>query len=71
MGLNYYSKMKDAPLSDLLRQAITKTENKLMVFSEFILKDCLDTVKYTGAYIIFDQGGPIEHGTNVPVPVAQ
>ena len=25
----------------------------------------------TGAYIIFYQGGPIDHGTNITVPVAQ
>ena len=25
----------------------------------------------TGAYIIFYQGGPIEHGTHVPVPVSK
>ena len=30
LGLNYYANMKDAPLSDLLRQASINTENKLM-----------------------------------------
>ena len=30
-----------------------------------------DTGRSTGAYIIFYQGGPIEHGTNVPGPIAQ
>ena len=25
----------------------------------------------TGAYIIFYQGGPIDHGTHIPVPVSQ
>ena len=34
-------------------------------------KDCPDTGRSTGAYIIFYQGGPIDHGTHVPVPVAQ
>ena len=29
------------------------------------------TGRSTGAYIIFYQGGPIDHGTHVPVPVAQ
>ena len=32
LGLDYYSDMKDAPLSDLLRQASVDTENKLMAF---------------------------------------
>ena len=30
-----------------------------------------DTRISTGAYIIFYQGGPIDHGTHVPVPVAK
>ena len=30
-----------------------------------------DTGRSTGAYIIFYQGGPIDHGTHVPVRVSQ
>ena len=30
-----------------------------------------DTVRITGAYIIFYKGGKIYHGTHVPVPVDQ
>ena len=39
MGLKYYSDMKDAPLSDLLRQAIINTENRFMNFSDSSLHD--------------------------------
>ena len=42
-----------------------------MNFSDFIWQDCPDTGRITGEYIIFYQGGPIEHGTHVPGPVAQ
>ena len=42
-----------------------------MVFSDSSWQDCPDTGRSTGAYIIFYQGGPIDHGTHVPVPVAQ
>ena len=42
-----------------------------MDFSNSSWKDCPDTGRSTGAYIILYQGGPIEHGTNVTVPVAQ
>ena len=42
-----------------------------MAFSDSSWKDCPDTVRITGAYIIFYQGGPIDHGTHVPVPVAK
>ena len=42
-----------------------------MAFSDYIWKDCPDTGRSTGAYIIFNEGGKIDHGTHVPVPVAQ
>ena len=42
-----------------------------MDFSDSSWKDCPDTGRITGAYIIFYQGGPIDHGTHVPGPVAQ
>ena len=32
----YYSDMKDAPLSDLLRQASNKNDNQVMAFSDSI-----------------------------------
>ena len=42
-----------------------------MAFSDYSWQDCTDTGRSTGAYIIFYQGGPIDHGTYVPGPVAQ
>ena len=42
-----------------------------MDFSDYSWKDCPDTGIITGAYIMFYQGGPIEHDTHVPGPVAQ
>ena len=42
-----------------------------MNFSDYSWQDCPDTGRSTGAYIIFYQGGPIEHGTHVTGPVAQ
>ena len=62
--------MNDAPVTDLLRQASIKTENHLMAFYDSSRKDCPYTGKCTGAYIIFYQGGPIDHGTHVPGPVS-
>ena len=34
LGLKYYADLNDAPITDLLRQAIIKTENHLMAFSD-------------------------------------
>ena len=42
-----------------------------MDFSDSIWQDCPDTGISTGAYIIFYQGGPIDHVTHVPRPVDQ
>ena len=53
----YYADMNDAPVSDLLRQAIIKIENKLMSFSDYSWLNCPDTGRITGAYIIFYQCG--------------
>ena len=71
MGFNYYADMKYAPLSDLFRQAIINTENQLMAFSDSSWQDFPDTGISTGAYIIFYQGGPIDHVTHVPGSVSQ
>ena len=59
LGLKYYAGMEDAPLPDLLRQANIDTKNQLMEFSDSSWKDCQDTGRVTGAYIIFYQGGKI------------
>ena len=69
--MKYYTDKNDAPVTDLLRQASIKTENHLMDFSDSSWKDCPDTVRSTGAYIIFYQGGRADHTTHVPGPVAQ
>ena len=71
LGLNYYADLNDAPVTDLLRQANIKTKNHFMAFSDSSWQDCPDTGRSTVAYIIFYQGGPIDHGTHVPVPVSQ
>ena len=70
MGLKYSADIKDATLSDLLRQASIKTDNQLMVFSDSSWQDCPDTGINTGEYIIFYQYEPIDHGIHVPGPVA-
>ena len=69
--LKYYADLNDAPVTDLLRQDRIETKDHLMAFSDYSWKDYPDTGRSTGAYIIFYQGGPIDHGTHVPGPVAQ
>ena len=69
LGLKYYSKIDDAPLSDLFRNSRVNTNNQFMVFSDSIWQDYLDTGRSMGAYILFYRGGPIYHCTHVPGPV--
>ena len=71
LGLKYYADLNDAPVTDILRQANINTNNSLMAFSDSSWKDCPDTGRSTEAYIIYCQGGTIDHGTHVPGPVAQ
>ena len=61
LGLKYYADLNDAPVTDLLIQDIIKTKNHLIDFSGSCWQDCPDTGRSTGAYIIFYQGGPIDH----------
>ena len=63
--------MKYAPLFDLLRQDNINTENQLMFLPDYSWKDWPDTGRSRGIYIIFYQGGPIDHGTHVPQTVSQ
>ena len=70
LGLKYYSDMNYAHLSDLLIQASIKTENPLMDFFDSSWQDYPYTDRSTGSYIIFYQGGSIEHGTHVPEPIS-
>ena len=69
--LKYYANINYATVSDLLRQDSIKTENHFMDFSESVWQYFPDTGRSTGAYIIFYQGGPIDHGTYVPGPVSE
>ena len=71
LGLKYYDDMQDAPLSDLLIQASINTDNQLMALYDYSWKYCPDIGRSIGSYIIFYQGGPIDHETHVPGKVAQ
>ena len=70
-GLKYYADLNDALVTDLLRQDNSKTKNHLMAFSDSSWQDCPETGRIIGAYIIFYQVAPIDHGTHIPGPVAQ
>ena len=68
--MKYYSDINDVPVTDMLIQAIIKTDNHFMAIYDSSSQDFSDTGRSTVAYIIFYQGDPIEHVTHVPEPVA-
>ena len=61
--------MKDAPLSDMLRQAIIETEKILWPYLILVVK-IIQTLAEVQEHI-FNQGVPIDHDIPVLVPVAQ
>ena len=71
LGLKYYSDLDNAPISDPLRQASIKTENKLVDLYYSNFQYCPDTGRIAVACIIFYQCVPIDHDTHIPGPVAQ
>ena len=71
LGLEYYAKTEDTPLSELLIQYSIKSGNQVMVLQYSSWKYCPDTGIITGSYILFFQGGLISHFTHVPGPVAK
>ena len=48
LGLKYYAYMNDAPVTDLLIQAIIKNKNHLMDFSDYSWQYCPDNGRSTG-----------------------
>ena len=40
------------------------------MFSNSSWNDCIDTVRSTGGYIALSQGGAVDYGSHLPVPVA-
>ena len=71
LGLKHYADMKYEIFPVLFRLASINPESKLTGFSDYSCKDCTETGRSTGAYIIFDQGGRIDNVTHVPGPVAK
>ena len=69
--MRYYAKIEDTHLSNLLITSRIITDNQLVVLSGSIWQYCQDTGRSTGAYIVFDQCGPIDNCTHNPGLVSQ
>ena len=71
MVLKYYADMNEAPVFNPLIKSSINIENQFMAFSDSSWQYFPYTGSSTGAYIIIDQGGPIENGTHILEPFSQ
>ena len=70
-GLKFFSDFKCSSVYKLLiNNNIKTTEDSVIIFSDSSWNDCIDTGRSTGGYISFNQGGPADYGSHLPVPVA-
>ena len=69
-GLKFFSDLKKSHVYKLLNSNnIKTTEDSVIIFSDSSWNDCIDTGRSTGVYISFNQGGPADYGSHIPVPV--
>ncbi|MGH7954479.1 MAG: hypothetical protein ACREOZ_00810, partial [Gloeomargaritales cyanobacterium] len=69
-GLTFYGDVLQAPVTKLLRDHEIPSQRDLYSFSDSSWQDCPDSGRSTGSYIIFYQGGVVDHSSFVPDPVA-
>ena len=70
-GLKFYSKYEDSPIYKILKSNNIKTSSESVItFSDSSWNDCIDTGRSTGGYVTYIQGGTVDYGSHLPVPVA-
>ena len=70
-GIRYYHNDEDSPIYKLLqRNNIPASEDGLITFTDSSWQDCPDTGRSTSGRISTINGGAVDHGSRVPVPVA-
>ena len=70
-GIKFYSKYENFQIFLLLKEHnITSNNKSVITFCNSSWNDCVDTGRSTGGHITFIQGGSIDYGSHLPVPVA-
>ena len=70
-GIKFYSKVMGSPIyKNIDNNNIKTTEETIITFRDSSFNDCIDTGRSTGAHITFVQGGAVDYGCHLPVPVA-
>jgi hypothetical protein len=69
-GLTFYSDITHSPIYKMLKQNDIQPSRNLFTFTDSSWDDDPDTSRSTGGYLIFYQGGVVDHSSNMPGPVA-
>ena len=70
-GLAFYTDTKQSPVYKLLKNnGIPLEANSIVEFTDSSWNDCKDTGRSTGGHLALIQGGAVDYGSHVPVPVA-
>ena len=70
-GIKFYHNYKDSPIYKLCQSNnIPISDDGQVTFSDASWQDCPDTGKSTGGKIITINGGAVDHGSQMPVPIA-
>ena len=70
-GLRFYKDIKPSPIYKMLKENnIEINNNEIVMFTDSSWNDCKDTGRSTGGYIAMTQGGTVDYGSHLPIPVA-
>ena len=70
LGLTFYSDITQSPVYKLLQENNITPSRNMFTFSDSSWDDDHDTSRSTGGFLIFYQGGIVDHSSNMPDPVA-
>ena len=69
--LKFYSNFRDSPVYKILiENKIEIDEDTVLTFTDSSWNDCIDTGRSTGGNCSIMQGGPVDHSSHLPIPVA-
>ena len=69
--LKFYSNLKESPVYKILAENKIKIDDDTVVtFTDSSWNDCIDTGRSTGGNCSIMQGGPVDHSSHLPIPVA-
>ena len=69
--LKFYSNLKESPVYKILiENKIEIDEDTVVTFTDSSWNDCIDTGRSTGGNCSIMQGGPVDHSSHLPIPVA-